>query len=625
MSSEKSLEIIGDPPTNGGLCGRWSQTALIDHPPKPRFALTIGVTGHRLHRAPPLAGRGDANGRAFDIEAVERGIGDFFRTTIATFASVEDAVSESFDSAAPAFTLISSLAEGADRIAARAALAAGFALDVVLPCPPAIYVGTFADEASRGEFDALMASARARLVLPLAGKLEEAIADRLPRSYESAGLTMLAQSDILVAVWDGKPADGRGGTGDIVDEAARRGVPIVVVDPSNGATRMLWPDDFADETFVRHAEDIAPRAVETCLAAVIRRLISPPASANERLGLAEFMSCRLGGGRAKAKSGSRASLVFDGKDIERSRAHWPRVSAAVKARPSNLSAVKRYADALLAAEAMAGRSAGRYRRLFLLSSAVTAVASLLVAGAARFHDMHELAAAFEFLTVALVASLVFFATRGRWHYRWIEAREVVERLRIVSMPWLLGAWPTSRTPRQAAWPGWYARAIVREQPLFSGDLAELLHEARGILRALVEEQLSYHLDNAERLERRDRLFEGVGVAFLLASLGNNGLYLVAKFAHWASMSEFESWALAASIFLPAAATASYGVRLFGDFEDLARRSRRTATQLDALKTRLVGELDLAALRALAGQAARAMLSDLDAWRVAVESRRLSAS
>ncbi len=624
MSSEKSLEIVGDPPTNGGLCGRWSQTAVIDHPPKPRLALTIGVTGHRLHRAPPLAGRGEANARAFDVEAVERGIGDFFRTTMATFASAKDAVSESFDPTAPAFTLISSLAEGADRIAARAALAAGFALDVVLPCPSSIYVGTFADDASRGEFEALMASARARLVLPLTGKPEKAIADRLPRSYESAGLTMLAQTDILVAVWDGKPADGRGGTGEIVEEAARRGVPIVVVDPSNGATRMLWSDDFSDETFVRHAEDIAPRAVETCLAAVIRRLISPPATANERLGLAEFMSCRLGG-RAKAKSGSRASLVFDGKNIERSRALWPRVSAAVAAWPANLGAVRRYADALLAAEDVAGRSAGRYRRLFLLSSAVSALASLFVASAARSHDMHELAAAVEFFAVALVGGLVFFATRRRWRYQWFEAREVVERLRIISLPWLLGAWPTSLKPDQAAWPGWYVRAIAREQPLFSGDLDDLLHEARDILRALVEEQLSYHLSNAGRMERRDRLFEGVGVALLLASLGNNTLYLVGKSAGWAMISQFEPWGLAAAIFLPAAATASYGVRLFGDFEDLARRSRRTAARLEALRARLVGDLDLPALRALADQAARAMLTDLDAWRVAVESRRLSAS
>ncbi len=145
---------------------------------------------------------------------------------------------------------------------------------------------------------------------------------------------MLAQSDILVAVWDGKPADGRGGTGQIVDEAARRGVPIVVVDPANGATRMLWPDDPADETFPRRAEDIAPRTVESCLGAVVERLAAPPASPRERLGLAEYLSGGHGG--AGAKGGSRASLVFDGRDVARSRSEWPRVSAAVAASPANL-------------------------------------------------------------------------------------------------------------------------------------------------------------------------------------------------------------------------------------------------------------------------------------------------
>jgi hypothetical protein len=599
---------------------------LINYPPKPRLAVTIGVTGHRLHRNPPAAGAREVNARVFDVAAVENAIGDFFRAAIATLAGLEFDVCQSFSSAAPVFTLISSLAEGADRIAAKTALAAGFALDVVLPCPQSIYLETFVDDASRGEFEALLASARARLVLPLAGAPEAAAADRLPRSFEAAGLTMLAQSDILLAVWDGKPADGRGGTGQIVDEAARRGLPVVVVDPADGATRMLWPDEVCDETFVRRAEDVAPRTVESCLAAVLRQLISPPASPHERFGLAEYLSCRLRGGRrAAAKAGARASLIFDGKEIERPRSQWPRVAGAIAARPANRGAAIRYSDALLAAEDVAVRSAHRYRRLFLFSSAVTAVASFFVAAAARSHQMHGLAAGIEFFTVALVGSLVFFATRRRWHYQWFEAREVAERLRIVAMPWILGAWPVSLKPGQAAWPGWYVRAIVRELPLFSGDLADLLHEAREILLALVEEQSAYHLRNAKKMEWRDHAFEGLGLTLLVASLSNNAIYLVAKFVGWASLPDFEPWGLAAAIFLPAAATASYGVRLFGDFEDLARRSRRTASELEALKSRLLGELDLAALRALAGQAARAMLSDLEAWRVAVESRRLSAS
>jgi hypothetical protein len=65
--------------------------------------------------------------------------------------------------------------------------------------------------------------------------------------------------------------------------------------------------------------------------------------------------------------------------------------------------------------------------------------------------------------------------------------------------------------------------------------------------------------------------------------------------------------------------------LFGDYEDLARRSRRTAGELRALQARIVGALDVRGLRGVAEATTRAMLSDLDAWRVAVESRRLSAS
>ena len=591
---------------------------MTRHPPRPRLALTIGVTGHRLRRNSPPAGAPQAS-RVFDVAAVEAALLDFFRAAAAGLEAIDDSARRCYDPGPATLTLVSSLAEGADRLAAKAALAAGFAVDVVLPCPPSIYLETFVDDASRDEFAALFAQARARLVLPLAGRPEEAVAERLPRSYEAAGLTMLGQSDLLVAVWDGRPAEGRGGTGAIVDEAARRGAPVVVVDPANGATRALWPDDLTDETSPRRAEDVAPRAVESCLPAILARLTSPPDSPGERSALARYFSSRLGGG-ANSEADLGTSALFKGEDAA---AAWPRVSAAVAASPANRRAAQRYSEALLAAEEIARRSARRYRRLFSFSSAATAVASLLIAGAAQLHALHAVAAAFEFLTVALVGGLVFVAARQRWRERWFEAREVVERLRIVAAPWLLGSWPASLKPGQAAWPGWCARAVAREQPLFSGDLGELIGEARDILRALVDEQSSYHRRNAGRLKRRDRIFEGLGMALLIAALGNNALYLAAKFTHAASMAAFESWGFAAAIFLPAAATASYGVRLFGDFEDLARRSRRAAEQLEAVKARLADESDLSALRALADQAARAMLSDLDAWRVALASRRLS--
>jgi hypothetical protein len=63
-----------------------------------------------------------------------------------------------------------------------------------------------------------------------------------------------------------------------------------------------------------------------------------------------------------------------------------------------------------------------------------------------------------------------------------------------------------------------------------------------------------------------------------------------------------------------------------DFEDIVRRSRRTGRALLALQPLLDKDSgDLLTLRARAGQAATAMLSDLETWRVAVESRYLSAA
>ena len=590
------------------------------HPPKPRLALTIGVTGHRLSRAPSPDETAASAPRRFDVAAVAAALQAVFAVAARGVAAIDAAAKAGFSDAPPVITLISSLAEGADRIAAHAALAAGWALDVALPCPQPIYARTFVENGSREEFETLLGRARATLILPLPGGESAPTDQRLPAAFEAAGLTMLAQSDILVAVWDGLPADGRGGTGQIVEEAARRGAPIVVVDPQNGATRLLWSDVPLAAATGRRAAEIAPQPLEPALAAVIAHLVGPPAAPDERVGLEQYFASRVGAGANR-----RASRVFDGRDLEAPRAQWPRVSAAVDGAPVNRAAAKRYAQALLAAEDVAARHAAAYRRLFLISSAVSVAAAALVAGAARLHALHVVAAGFEFVTVGRVGAAVWFATRRRWHHQWFEAREVAERLRVVAPAWLLGAWPSHLKPAQAAWPGWCARAVARELPLFSGEVGQLVDEIRAILATLIDEQLAYHHANAERLERRDRVYEGFGVGLLAASLLNNAAYLGARLIDATALQGFESWALAAAILLPAAATAAYGVRLFGDYEDLARRSRRTAEQLRALKTRVTTALDLAGLRAATEAASQAMLSDLDAWRVAVESRRLSAS
>jgi len=155
----------------------------------------IGVTGHRK-----LA---DREGLAAKIDAV--------LDKIAHNAAGGDLV------------LVSPLAEGADRLVAERVLARGGGLEAVLPMAEADYEADFADAASRTDFRSLLARARKIHRLPGSSKKEEA--------YAEAGRYVVEHCDVLIAIWDGRLANGPGGTADIVAYARSRSRPLFVIDP----------------------------------------------------------------------------------------------------------------------------------------------------------------------------------------------------------------------------------------------------------------------------------------------------------------------------------------------------------------------------------------------------------
>lgn len=120
---------------------------------------------------------------------------------------------------APPIIGVSSLAIGADQLLARLVLHRGGTIHAVLP---------FADieRSLRPEqvpgYRELAAQATIE-VLSTLGTDED--------SYLAAGQRVVDLSDIVLAVWDGRPAKGRGGTADIVAYALRRRVPLIHVDP----------------------------------------------------------------------------------------------------------------------------------------------------------------------------------------------------------------------------------------------------------------------------------------------------------------------------------------------------------------------------------------------------------
>src|SRR6266545_2900537 len=120
---------------------------------------------------------------------------------------------------------ITCLADGADQLFARTVLALGNEIEVIVPA------GRYRDglsPAAQPDYDRLLARAHRVEKLPFVESTEEA--------HMAAGKLVVDRSDLLLAVWDGAPARGYGGTADVVAYARKRGVPVEVIWPE-GASR----------------------------------------------------------------------------------------------------------------------------------------------------------------------------------------------------------------------------------------------------------------------------------------------------------------------------------------------------------------------------------------------------
>lgn len=119
--------------------------------------------------------------------------------------------------------VVSPLAEGADRWVAQEALAQGRRLRCVLPFAVADYREDFAEVASKGEFDALLSSAEDVREL----SADPSTSAGRTAGYVTVGRAVVEASDVLIAIWDGQPANGPGGTADVVDIALAQRVPTI--------------------------------------------------------------------------------------------------------------------------------------------------------------------------------------------------------------------------------------------------------------------------------------------------------------------------------------------------------------------------------------------------------------
>jgi hypothetical protein len=360
----------------------------------------------------------------------------------------------------PALTLVSALAEGADRIAAHVAAERGFGLSAVLPFAIEEYEKDFADVASRAEYRELLVQSSSTTILCGAR-------DDQPRAYEIVGDTVLDCSDLVLAVWDGGPSAGRGGTTELLVRATGQGLPIVHIDATGTQpTRILWA---GLSPLAQPRADIAdvPSAALNKTFEVIEQLVRPPGPSTEVTKLQEFLdaSWRPRNWRLEVplllallhlRKPRKADLLPQSpKQLSAHLLELVRAASPAGSVPRPGHACAALASAFGWADALGDRYAQIFRGAYSLNFTFAALAVFMAAASLVASHVLGWRVAVRRRRASVALIVIVNTAAGRrldWHGRWLETREVAERFRAGIPLWLLGGSqnPSPRASRPGA-------------------------------------------------------------------------------------------------------------------------------------------------------------------------------
>ena len=592
-------------------------------PPQLPFVLSVGVTGHRIETLP--AGSAETlRSRIRDVLALAADAG------MALYREEQDC----FAPVPPRLRFVSAIADGADQIAAEVALELGWELQTVLPFERAEYRATLSTDEARDRFDALLARSFCVLELPGHG-------ERLIDAYVMTGRATVAHCDMLIAVWDGLPPRGRGGTGEVVQLAITRGTAVAHLPPDPAVPgRLLWAA-FDPAVLTTADEPTAERPLdEDNMEALLRGLLMPPPDPQEQKFLKRFTHEHSRQIRARveyplllAAAGVRrfGRRDFTNKHCEAEiRDEW-RCYREGCVDPLQISApMDLLEEAYSWADRLATHFAQTYRSGHIFSFVLGGFAVCLGLSAFMAPQLQFDFAVLEMLiTIAIILNAAV-GSRNEWHRRWLDYRQLAERLRPMRSFKLLGiAAPdppgTPTNPIATRWIDWYASAVWRGTGCPSGSIdrprAVLL--AKAIAEYEVAPQVSYHLHHAHQIELLDRRLERVGNILFLATLFVSIATIIGLGLGDNYVSSYSNWFTLVSAGFPALGTAVFGIRFQGDFGGDAVRSLATSNTLREIEQELRRDVPLSRAADLTEQAGRIMLADLDEWRLVNQQRDLS--
>jgi conflict system pore-forming effector with SLATT domain len=123
---------------------------------------------------------------------------------------------------------LSSIAQGGDRLFVKEARQMGLSWHAILPLPRAEFASDFTPDDWSAVEKTLDTADHVHIVSENGDRKD---------SYLDCGIETANGSDVLLAVWDGDPARGKGGTADVVQYAQSIGKPVIIVNPATHEVR----------------------------------------------------------------------------------------------------------------------------------------------------------------------------------------------------------------------------------------------------------------------------------------------------------------------------------------------------------------------------------------------------
>jgi hypothetical protein len=537
------------------------------------FRVRIGVTGHRTIQDP-----GSISRRIREI--LHERAWEFFEPLPARKAL----------GTRLAFTLLSSLAEGADRLAAAEILKiADSELEAVLPMAKDKYLLDFATAGSRTEFHDLLHRASRTIVLREVAP-DNALDEVRNKAYEAAGRHVVDHCNLLIAVWDGKPARGRGGTAEIVAYAREKGRPLIVVST-------LDPYDLRLE---------------------------------KNSGLDGQAFIRLGGFNSFAIAANSQDAYVDNmhRDLF-GNTEGDRLDGAVKERIRS-GLLPWYVRASLIAK----RSQKNYLRAGLLVYSLSPLAVAAVALAIFMPQLASPAFVVEFILLGIILLVIVTSDRHRTHQNWIEARFLAERIRSAVFLTACGVQVSSLVHIRALRPQlesgeWALRAfdeIMRR--VGQVDPCDQAGCDRGIAyvrRHWLQDQIQFHVSKAKRSQKAGQRLEKAGWFIFVAAIIAAGWHLVDLFlGHPEIFACLGKPLVFLAVVLPALGAAIGGIRGHREYSRLAKRSQYMQAALQELDSRFAAANGPNEMQALLDETEQLLLQEAQEWLVLMKFARVEA-